>query len=441
MSGKPPSIDLNALSKSLQDLSAMIVDDSSSRKSIRVLLSKLNMKPGKVDILDDAKMTESEIKAKKPNILFINFNMVGSDGLRFVEIHKSVIASGQPRCFFLITQQDSLSAIGDAADAEVDAIISKPFTTQSLETDITQALFRKLNPTPMQKLLDMISSLVQAGNLDDASRTVEAAKKLGQPTPILHYYEGIIAFKLDRHADAQKAFEAGLAIQPIHYRCLFGLLDVLITTKEHSRAYEIAKTISTNYTVPVKKIPDLIRLSIVNSKYEDILDFYNVVSNMNEVEDTLSAHIAAGLVVCGTYLLKQKNDPENALKAYKKTETFSKGRPKIVKKIITDLFEANMETDADYFVSRAPDEVKDSAELEVARLEMLVRQNKSEDALNLALNLIRKKIPAPRAYHTAIKISIDIKRSRNNIEDLIGQATSSFPDLKSEFESYLSQLQ
>jgi hypothetical protein len=63
-----------------------------------------------------------------------------------------------------------------------------------------------------------------------------------------------------------------------------------------------------------ERIPDLIKLAVVNKKYDDIFFFYDFSQKIEIQDIVIKKHLAAGLAICGKFLLdgeKKKKGVEN----------------------------------------------------------------------------------------------------------------------------------
>jgi DNA-binding NarL/FixJ family response regulator len=424
------------LEEELQTMSFLIADPSSARKSIRSLLTQYGVKPHQIQVAEHFSTIEEILKAQPTHVVFADYGFLGASAFDILELHQHIAPIGSPRAFFLLTSKESAALTGNAADSEVDAVLTKPFTFESLRQGFSEVLQRKLQPTPVQRQLDEIKTLIGTANFPAALEKLEAARADASSAPLFHYYEGISRHALLDPAAAKASLERGLALQPTHYRCLMALLDVLIAEKDHAQAYAIGKRIAAHHTIPLKRIPDLIRLSILNSYPSDILDFCEIGDSLLAADDALASHLAAGLVVCGLHFLKQSDTP-SALQAFRKAELASRGRPRILERILLALFEAGLDDAAKPFLDRAPEEVRHSAELDQARIELHRRRDEPIPALTLALQLIRRKAALPQVYHAAIQLSQSIGRKEGSVRDLVHYAVQAYPELGAEFEAYL----
>ncbi len=79
-----------------------------------------------------------------------------------------------------------------------------------------------------------------------AIRRRDEGRCRGSPLP--WSWEGRILEKEGQTEEAIGAFEAGLALQGDHFRCLTGLINVLVAVGKNERAYEVGRTTAGSMT-------------------------------------------------------------------------------------------------------------------------------------------------------------------------------------------------
>ncbi|MGK5085249.1 tetratricopeptide repeat protein [Bdellovibrionota bacterium FG-1] len=423
----------------IQKLEFLVADPSSSRKSIRQLLSQLGAKPHQVHVVEKLGDAKELIAVKKPQVIFADYEMLGSSGFELVEIHQREVPANLPRLFFLLTSKDSNMVASSAAEDSVDAVLVKPFTFDALKTGVVDLLQKKINPTPFQKTIEEGKKFIQQKQYDEAIVHFRKAKGLDPKSPLSYCGEAEALVLQGNPKEAMQAFSQSLTKNPMHYRTLMGILDLLLEEKDYVKAYEIGRRVAANHTVPLQRIPDLIRLSVLNLKFEDVLEFYKFADAITEAEANVSVYLAAGLVVCGLYFLNNGNQVA-AVDAFRKAEVAAKSSPKIVKRILVALISEGLESEVQVLLARASDEVKESVDLKIAEMEYLCKQGKIQDALGLAVEMMKHRVKDARVYHMGINLSLDAHRSPEIIEDMIAQAQQNCSGQGQAFEEYKSKL-
>jgi tetratricopeptide (TPR) repeat protein len=420
------------LKEAILKLNYLIADPTSSRKSIRSLLIQIGIKPNFIHVVEDFAEAEKTISEKKPQVVFIDETIAGERVLDLVKLQASCFNPGDAAAFFFLSSKNSNSVASNAAEDNLDAVLMKPFTFEALKNEVFDILCQKFQPTEYQKTILKGKGLLEAGKQEEALPILQSAIKLDPKSAQPQALIGQAYFQLGKIKEARAAYDEGLKLTPTHYRCHIGLLELLLQEKDYPEAYRVSRKMAEHHPVPMKKLPDLIRLSIWNKKYKDVLEFYKVAESVSQVDNVVSKFMAAGLAVCGLYFMQTQNQT-SAIDAFRKAEVISKSDPKILTRILSALITAGMDAELKTFLSRATDEVKDSVELKIAKLDYFSKKNEIAQALEQAMRFINEGVKDPRIHKVAIQTSIYSNRKKQTILELIEQAKSLFPEHKEEF--------
>ena len=423
-------------SDSIQGFSFLIADPSASRRSIRKLLSQLLVKGNKVEMVDNYNEAIRHMEVNRPHVVFADYDLGGRISFELLDAYRKTTADYHMRSFFMIATKESSNLVSTAAEENVDAVLLKPFTFDQLKNLFMQVMTDKIKPSPYMRALEEGKRQMVAGNHDVAVQIFQKAR-LSDPKPALAcYYEGNVYLQSKRLKEALACFDIGLKFVPDHFRCMLGRLDSLIAMGDYVSAYSAGRTVATYHSIPLKRIPELIRLSILNKKFDDVLGFYQYADLITQLDETVSMHLASGLVVCGLHFM-QINNAEAAVAAFRKAEVASKGHPKVLKRILCSLISAGLENDAQSFMSRMPPDIIDSTEVHLAELEFYDKSKPAAQALEIGMKLLAKGIKDFKLYDVAIRKSIELKRKRSILEDLSFKAITAFPDKREHFENLI----
>lgn len=425
-----------AFAKLIENFQFLIADPASSRRSIRKLLSYYLVKPNHVDVVETHQDAYEFIEAKKPHVVFADYDVLGEEGHSLLYLHQKTVLAPQKRAFFLISAKASDSIARNAADDDVDSVLVKPFTFQALQDQFTEVMQKKYNPKPYQESIDTGRSFLELNELDKALEKFRQAKTQDPNPSLACYYEGVAMNKLNSLEGALSCFDEGLSFNQTHYRCLLGRLDALLAKQDYANAYETGKIIATNHSVPMKRIPDFIRLSILNKKFEDVLSFYKQIDGVGEIDSEAAKYISAGLVVCGLYFIKLSKSSD-AIAAFRKAEIIGQKQPIILKRIFSGLLISGMETEARAFLMRMPDEIRDSTEIKLTEFDALSQAGEGFRCLEFGLRLLKEGIKDLTLYERLINKSIELKRKKSMVEELVWGAIKDFPEKKNYFEEVL----
>jgi len=103
---------------------------------------------------------------------------------------------------------------------------------------------------------------------------------------------------------AKGVYFQGLKFNKIHYKCNLGLYDLYLKEKNYVEAYDVIKRLSHYFPANPKRLAEVLRLAIINSRFEDIEQYYAAFCNMDDREDSLIRHVCAALIVCGKFYLR-----------------------------------------------------------------------------------------------------------------------------------------
>ncbi|MCM2278527.1 MAG: tetratricopeptide repeat protein [Oligoflexia bacterium] len=424
-------------SKSLQDLRFLIADASSGRRSIRKLLSHFRVKANLIEVADTAADAVRLLQEKRPHIVFAD-DSIGEDGaaLGLVETHARSLESERLRVFFLMTARESNAMVTGAAVENVDSVLVKPYTFDVLSHQFHRVLTEKINPTPYADAVQAGKALLERGQYQEAIEAFREAMRLDPRPALACSYLGA-AFEAQGEMDqAEEAYLEGLASNPVHFRCLGGLLDCLLRKNEIERAYEVGRKIVEHHVVPMKRVPDMIRLSVLNHKFEDVLGFFGYSDALARADKGASIYLAAGLVVCGLYFL-QRRDLPGATDAFRKADVVAQGNPKVQKRILMALVSAGLEGEVNSYAAKLPPELKNCPEVRIAELRRLAQNSSPAKVVERARELVRNGIKDKEVYALLLEKSKQIALSDALLEGLFQDAVRDFPQERAYFENAL----
>jgi tetratricopeptide (TPR) repeat protein len=404
----------------------LIADQGSSRSSIRTLLGQCGVKLNQIQTCETLAQATELIKLHRPQVFFIDDSLMRSGGKALMQSLVEGASAAEIYATFLLTTRSTMTEASSVAGNFVDSVIMRPFTFESLQKEVSRVIQSKFFPTPSQRRLQEGVNYLKADQLDQALDVFTEVKTLAPDMALADFYRAEIFSRQGKKHEAMLALKQGLNANPTHYRCLLSLVDVLILENNFTEAYRYARILAEHHPIPVEKLPAFIRLSLLNEKYHDILKLYGMVEQMKDLAQEISSPLTAGLVVCGLHFLKKK-DTVTSLRVFKSAEILSQGRPSILIRIITALCDAGLDKEVYEFLQRAPDAVKESMQVKLALLKS-ERQKSPLAALKTALILIASHEVDRSLFEITIELSIELKRRRMTVENLIDAASHSFPE-------------
>ncbi len=421
----------------LASKTALLLDPSSSTRTvIRKLLLAMSIPTANIKVANNFQESKEVIETAKPQIIVAEYHLEKGNGLDLLPLMRSYCPSSLDGTFILVSEKNSPTIAALAAEEEVDIFVVKPFTYDSLQDEFMKALVPKLEASQYVKVLDNGKKLLKDKKYEEAMKLFDHARTLEQKPVLAFYFSGFVSMLLKKTDEAKKFYEEGLKIEPAHYRCLIGLYDVYMEQKQIEKAYEIAHFASQKYPVSPKKIPEFVRLTVLNKKYEELEDFYNLFINLEDRDQMIITYVGAGLVVCGKYLLQQ-DKRQKAVEIFSKAALVVNQFPKILMEIIQTLITANLAKEAQQLMLKIPETVKASPDFQVLMLKQANLSDSAPKMIQSCQELLSKGIKDIAIFEIMLKRSIELKRESHVIDQIVFDAIKVYPDKKSHFEELL----
>ncbi len=231
----------------------LIIDDQrNARKTIRNMLNVI----GYVNIGEagDGDIAIDKLINGVCDFVICDWNMPLTTG---VDVLKAVRNNEKTRDipFLMVTAESDASRIIDAAELEVDGYIIKPFFANTLESKIKQILYRKLNPSELDQVLNQASSCCSGGDCSDAIQLFEDALRLKPESARIRHLMGECYKHLGDTDKALDVYEMAHKLNPQYIKVHQVLCDIYIEKGAIEKAIEVAeKTTILNTNNPKKQI-------------------------------------------------------------------------------------------------------------------------------------------------------------------------------------------
>jgi tetratricopeptide (TPR) repeat protein len=412
----------------------LIVDQSSSsRPTIRRLMSSLGAKVSSVDIAETFDFALEKIAATKPTIMFSDYELGKGTALDIFQAFNKASPSRLQTIFIVLATDNSASTAAAIAEGDVDGVIIRPMTYNDLQDKFLEVLITKIVPSEYMKMLEAGRRFNEVGKTEAALQALQKAQTLDLKPAMAFCQEGMIRKQTGDIEGAQNCFEQALKINSQHFRSLVALFDMYMEQKLLTKAYEIGLLMCSNYPINPRRIPELIRLCVAHENFTEVLRFHEIVSKMDNADESLSRFISVGLVICGKFLLK-KSDKEEAIKTFRKAELSAKGRAGVIKEIIICLYASGCIPEAEDFLKRASKEVSSSDDVLLAILEQMHVQGPHSKTFLLAQEMTNKGASSPKLYEIYIRQAKGMRRPETVIQEIVWKACSAYPEQKEFFE-------
>lgn len=420
-----------------ENKSWLLVDTcTSTRMAIRKTISQLGSKSANVFDADNVNDAKNLIITKKPHFVIANKIVKGVNSLILYDHHMQTSPNRINNGYFVITEENSLSEVAWVLEYEMDGIISLPLNGGTMLNTLLNGVERKIKPTDYTKKIEEGRICYTNHEPDKALDLFKVALTLDK-TP----YEGCamigqIYTDKDLIPEAIKSYEEAIGHNKQYFKALKRLSALYYHEKEYKKSYETNLLITKNYPISPESIPDLIRLSIINQKYEDITNYFKIFQTVQSPNLELQRYLAAGMAILGKYFV-QNNDTENAIDALKAAYKFSNGKYEVIKSI-TQSFQELKRADILLELLDKEDLTVWPREIQALYFQTLHLTSKDDQrVITLGESLIKNNIIDIIIYRGIIERSIKMKRKLRTIEHIVLEASKNFPDNANEFEEKL----
>lgn len=369
------------------------------------------------------------LQEQKPEIIVTPLNFENKSALEIYELHTELLPDRMSCAFFVLSANNSLSTASIALDYDIDGYVSEPFTKVGIGSLILKSLRPKIVKSPFEQTRGEVKTLLLQKRYDEAESLASKLPKMkNSRLEEAFFLQGECAAYQENFKQALEFFSQALQAKPDHYKSLRGKSDILLKLGQWNEAYDVNKQIMEFYPLNPQRLPELIKISVVNKKYDDIFYFYQFFQKLEQRDPVIQKHIAAGLALCGKFLFENGND-KKGMDALNSAASFSSGRVEITKTIVTTLLENGKFARAREILYDTPEELTSSAEFRLLELDLLSRSTKYvKEALSIGLGLIQEGKGDFKVYDTVIQTSIQLKRNPTIIEELINDAAHKYPD-------------
>lgn len=429
-----------AFAKFLETKKILIADPSASARSgMYKVFNELGAKMSQVTLVNSFQQAVEQIGAVKPHIVVAEYELGRRCGLDLLQSQREQRPQETKETLFIVvTSNTSQTAVARAAEEDIDAYVLKPFTVEIVRKTIMKAALLKIKPPEYVTAIEEGKKFLAEGNLDAAETMFVKATSLDRAPSLACYYVGQVKYLRQIMNQAKGSYSKGLEFNKIHYKCLVGLYELLSSQKNHAEAYEVVKKVSQYFPANPKRLTEVLRLAIINGKYEDVEKYYSIFCNIDERDETLIKYVCAALVVCGKYYLGTKLK-SRALELFQKAAATGTGRVRILKEVVQALIDHGCVRESKDFLSKFPAETQAAQEYLTLRFQILNAEGNLNAIIEQGRDLLSKGLGDERSYEIMMKRSIEAKLG-NAAEALYYEATGKFPAMKNELDALAKNL-
>ena len=360
--------------KYLSTATALVADPiRSSRVRLGSILAELGAKQNGILFAGNYEEAMAAIKERKPKIILCEFTLGAHSGLDLLQEQRKQDPQSRDTVFALITGNTSQSAAAAAAEEDVDTFILKPYK----------------------------------GQVEQLKEAMETASK---------------------------EYKKGLSFNKIHYKCLIGLYELMMTKKEHQEAYSVVKKLAQYFPANPKRLAQVLRLAIMTASYEDIESYYRIFTLIETRNDELVRYVCSALIVTGKYYFLN-NYNSRAFELLEEAAVSCAGKTSYLKYIIEVLAEFDRFEEARGVLKRFPASAQ--REPDYLSMDLLIAQKSLApgELIQKGRDLIKAGIETPIVYEVLIDAS-QKARLYDSASELLLKANRNWPDQSKRFEKF-----
>jgi CheY-like chemotaxis protein len=435
MAGPNKETDLELVLKDyLSTNSVLIVDSvSSARVSLAATLAKFGATRQKMSLVGSIAEARREIIKLRPKVVFTDF-MIGSEsGLDLLQDQKLSYSKEELKetTFVLVTGNASQSTVARAAEEDVDTFIIKPYTLNTLRNALANAVNMKLHPNKYLQLIEAGKELLFKSNYDEAIKTFEEAMDHSETPTLACFYAGQAEFMKTAIVGAEKNYDQGLSYNKIHYKCLVGLYDLLMSQKKYFEAYDIIKRLAQYFPANPKRLASVLRLAIITENFDDMEGYYRIFLKVSDRTEELTKYMCSALLVTGKHYLRRKIR-SRALELFEAAAVSGNGKSNFLAYIIDALVDYKMRDPADAFLVRMGKVSTTSADYLISRFLISTLFDDLLGSIQMGRNLIREGHETPAVYEKLIAQSVK-GEYMEAAEELYVEACKKWPNRTGDF--------
>jgi len=302
----------------VSQMNFLIVDDMDNmRRSIRAMLKLIQFGHGYYEAANGIEawklITNDEIHL---DFIIADWFMPRMNG---IELLSKVRSSKNYRDlpFLIITAESNQTVIAEAAEYDVDAYLTKPFVTATLEHKIKELLEAIRNPSPMKRLLTKARELREKGKLSQAVICAkEAARQNSHSSRPLREL-GLLYLRLGDLDKSKQSFEQATVLNRLDVPSYHYLGEIYLRQGDIDRAigsYSMAVRLSPRHT---KRAFAFAKLLTGRGKFSEAEEVFKIILKNNASDLELQEEIAEACYEEGVAELAVKtfqkilrNDPQ-----------------------------------------------------------------------------------------------------------------------------------
>jgi hypothetical protein len=238
--------------------------------------------------------------------------------------------------------------------------------------------------------------------------------------------------------EALGTWKIGLTKDDKHHKLLCSIFDAHAELRQYKQSYIVAEQLTAEYPINPVRIPNFIRASLATKNYHNLIQFCEMMIDVDDDLSLVRKPIAAALAICGKNLLlsSEQENRDLIIEASRKAISLSEKQSKIYLASLENLLFLEKYEAINEYINEIP---SDELSLETLSLELQVSAaiEKPESVFTMAQNLIKIDKISPQIYIILLKSAKKIGKSAQQLEDIFFEASKKYPELKDDFHKLI----
>lgn len=346
--------ELALFKKYLRGVFILILDGNfASRETLTQTLVSLGAEPKYIRTAMNVEEAKREIQNFHPKLILSEYSFEDGLGVSALASEAPEVRAAADYLFFLITSQTTQAAVAKAVEADVDQFLFKPYSQKKLQEMLVRTTLAKLYPEEYWRAIRAGKEALFVNAFEEAEKQFTLALKQSVDPALAHFYLGQTKLMRNQISAAKQEFALGLESNEIHYKCLMGMYETLMSENLQQEAYTVLRQVVSKFPENPERLTKALGLAVQTGHYRDIGRFYGVYEFISERPKPLVRHMSSALSVCGRYHL-MKNEKERAMRSFERAVLTSSAEPKYLRYIVENLKRYGHEEEAAQFIQRYP---------------------------------------------------------------------------------------
>ena len=406
----------------------LVVDKNpTSRSRLIKIMSDLGSKRHMIHSVGSFKEAIDIINEKNIGLVLSDYFIGGGSGFDLFKLAREKNPN-KKICLILVTSDLNQSTVAKAAEEDVDSYVIKPFTVESIQENLINTIADKVKPSKYVMIIEEGKELIAQGKYDEAIAKLQTALPLSKKPALAMFYIGQVEFLKQITDKAQGSFQKGLSYNNIHFKCLSGLFDLLMSRNEFTEAYQVVKKVAKYFPASPDRLQQVVRLAVQTNNFQDMQIYYELFTSLDERTNGTINYIGAGLYVSGKHFL-MNNSKAEALKLFEEVGVSCFIFTKYPRAIIAALIDFNMPDEAEKFLLRFDPTTRN--ELDFLISDYLIDAVKFKDpnrTVKSGLDLYNKNIKDFRCMKIMVNSMKECGYKQEKIDDFLQEMNKLWPE-------------